>query len=192
MILGITGPSGSGKTTLLTLLRDYGGAVLDCDEIYHELLQTDAALLARLAAAFPAAFEGGVLQRRRLGKLVFADPAALARLNEITHAAVKAEVERRLLGRQSAAIDAIALFESGLAPLCDTTVAVVAPEEARLARLMARDSIPESYARSRMAAQHEEGWFRARCDHVLEIRGDYAQFREECLAFLKKLGIIAE
>ena len=95
MILGITGGTGCGKTTLLRELRARGGEVLDCDEIYHALLQTDAALLAALETRFPAAFPGGCFVRRELGKIVFADPAALNDLNAITHAAVRREVERR-------------------------------------------------------------------------------------------------
>ena len=89
-----------------------------------------------------------------------------------------------------AAIDAIALFESGLDSLCDVTVAVTAPEEDRVRRLMARDAISEDYARSRIAAQHPESWFRERCTHTLENSGTEAQFREKCLAFLRNLCII--
>ena len=91
-----------------------------------------------------------------------------------------------------AAIDAIALFESGLDALCDVTVAVTAPTEDRVRRLMARDSIPESYARSRIDAQHEEAWFREKCTCTLENNGTQPQFKEKCLAFLKELGIIKE
>ena len=90
-----------------------------------------------------------------------------------------------------AAIDAIALFESGLDRLCDATVAITAPLETRVARLMARDGIPEDYARSRIAAQHEEGWFRQRCNFILENDGTIQDFQEKCVAFLDAQGIIA-
>ena len=122
MILGITGGTGCGKTTLLNLIRDRGGLVLDCDAIYHELLRTDAALLAAIEARFPGVVREGVLDRKKLGSLVFSDPKALEELNHITHGAVKREVLRRLEGDPSlAAIDAIALFEGGLVELCDVT-----------------------------------------------------------------------
>lgn len=191
MILGITGGTGCGKTTLLHELRARGGAVLDCDEIYHTLLQTDAALLAALEARFPAAFPDGRFARRELGKIVFADPAALKDLNAITHCAVRREVERRLEQQPVlAAIDAIALFESGLYQLCDLTVAVTAPREARVKRLMQRDGISREYAVSRIDAQHDDAWFRQRCGAVLENDGTPEEFHKKCIDFLDAHGIM--
>ena len=191
MILGITGGTGCGKTTLLDAVRQAGGLVLDCDRIYHQLLATDKRMLASIEARFPGTVENGVLQRKKLGNLVFSDKEALLDLNAITHSAVKKEVLHRLEEKPGlAAIDAIALFEGGLAELCDVTVAVTAPEEERIKRLMARDGISEAYARSRIAAQHRESWFRERCDYVLVNNGTIGAFAAECLAFLRTLGII--
>ena len=191
MILGITGGTGCGKTTLLNVLKERGAVVLDCDAIYHELLTRDASLLAAIEERFPGTVEDGVLQRKKLGNLVFSDKNALLDLNRITHAAVKREVLRRLGEKPAlAAIDAIALFEGGLAGLCDVTVAVTAPVEDRVRRLMRRDDIPEDYARRRIAAQPEESWFREKCGFVLENTGSASEFREKCLAFLRGIGIM--
>ena len=193
MIIGITGGTGCGKTTLLNLIARQGGLVLDCDAIYHQLLQTDKNLLAAIEARFPGTVEGGMLRRKKLGAIVFTDPQALLDLNRITHAAVKAEVLRRLQAAPGlAAIDAIGLFEGGLAGLCQVTVAVTAPEESRVRRLMARDGISEDYARARIRAQHPESWFRERCSHVLENDGSPEEFRAKCIAFLNTLGIMKE
>ena len=191
MIIGITGGSGSGKTTLLNLIRDAGGLVLDCDAIYHELLQTDKAMLRAIEQRFPGTVENGSLNRKKLGAIVFADGNALLELNAITHSAVKKEVLRHLENKpRLAAIDAIGLIEGGLAELCDITVAVTAPEEQRIARLMARDGIAEDYARSRIAAQHDDQWFRQHCDYILENAGDLTVYTENCLAFLQEQGIM--
>ena len=191
MIIGITGGSGSGKTTLLDLIRARGGAVIDCDAVYHHLLKTDTAMLRAIEDRFPGVANGGVLDRKKLGAMVFADGKALADLNAITHAAILQAVKERLPAPPAlAAIDAIALFESGLSNLCDTTVAVTAPLEDRVRRLMKRDNITESYARSRIAAQHDDAWFRERCQHTLENDGDVNTFLSKCVAFLDTIGIM--
>ena len=192
MTLGITGGTGCGKTTFLNCIEDLGGIVLDCDAIYHDLLRTDERLLRAIEARFPGTVENGILNRKKLGSIVFNDPAALQALNAITHAAVKSAVEEIL--RQNpgklTAIDAIGLFEGGLAQLCDLTVAVTAPEKDRIQRIMARDNITEEYAAKRVHAQHGSDWFAQRCDYTLENSSTPDAFRTQCLAFLHTLGIM--
>lgn len=193
MIIGITGGSGCGKTTALNVIKGLGGLVLDCDAIYHSLLKTDTQMLSAIEDRFPGTVENGTLNRKRLGAIVFADEKALLDLNAITHGAVKKEVLRQLESNPMlAAIDAIGLFEGGLAELCDVTVAIIAPEEDRVRRLMARDGISEEYARNRIAAQHSEDWFRAHCDYILENNGKLDAFATKCVAFFKSLSIMEE
>lgn len=188
MILGITGGTGCGKTTLLKEIEHRGGLVLDCDAVYHELLTRDDALLNAIEARFPGVVVDKKLERKRLGAIVFADEQALLDLNAITHGAIRAEIVRRLAEKPTlAAIDAIALFEGALAELCDTTVAVCAPEESRVERLMARDHISREYAQNRIRAQKPEHWFRQMCDHTLYNDGSRAEFEEKCRAFLEEL-----
>lgn len=191
MIIGITGGTGSGKTTLLKCIERCGGLVLDCDAIYHRLLKSDDALLSAIDARFPGVVENGILQRKKLGNIVFSDEQALKDLNAITHYAIKAEVERQLAHHKGlAAIDAIALFESGLCTLCNTTVAIVAPREDRIQRLMARDNISRDYAQSRIDAQKSNTWFQERCNHVLSNCGSAEEFQAKCVAFLQSFGIM--
>ena len=191
MIIGITGGTGCGKTTALKAIETLGGVVLDCDAIYHDLLKTDDSLLGAIEARFPGVVENGQLQRKKLGAIVFNDSQALLDLNGITHAAVKTEVARRLADAPAlAAIDAIELFASGLAELCDFTVAITAPLEDRVRRLMKRDSISEEYARARIAAQKDEAWFRENCDYVLENNGNIDAFATRCIDFFRGFCII--
>ena len=191
MIIGITGGTGCGKTTALQAIRTLGGTVIDCDEVYHRLLEYDEAMLSRIAQRFPGTVEDGVLNRKKLGSIVFSDADALLDLNKITHSAVKEAVLQMLPAFPSlVAIDAIGLFEGGLAELCDTTVAVTAPEKDRIARLMAREGISEEYARSRIAAQKPQSWFVEKCDHTLENSDNIDAFATKCLAFFMELAII--
>ena len=193
LVVGITGGSGCGKTTLLELIREQGGVVFDCDEIYHQLLEQSKAMNDAIENRFPSAFENGKLHRKKLGEIVFSDPDALADLNKITHAAVKKELLRRFPASPSLiAIDAIGLFEGELDALCDVTVAVTAPLEDRIARLISRDGISEEYARKRIGAQHNDGWFATHCDHVLVNDGNLDAFATKCLAFLHHIAIIEE
>lgn len=191
MIIGITGGTGSGKTTFLKAIEAAGGLVLDCDKIYHDLLKTDPKLLSDIERRFPGTVENGILDRKKLGAIVFHSNEALLDLNRIAHGAVKQEVLRLLTPEPKlAAIDAIGLFEGDLAELCKLTVAITAPEEVRVQRLMLRDGITEEYARARIAAQRPQKEFVALCDHHLENAGTAPQFYEKCLAFLQDLGIM--
>lgn len=193
MIIGITGGTGCGKTTLLKLIAQQGGLILDCDAIYHQLLHNDKEMLHTIENRFPGTVTDGVLDRKKLGAIVFADENALLDLNRITHGAVKREVLRILENQPKlAAIDAIGLFEGGLAPLCDVTVAITAPEEARIQRLMERDGIAEDYAHARIAAQHPNEWYQSKCDFTLENDVKIDAFATKCVAFLHQLGIMEE
>lgn len=172
-IIGITGPTGAGKTTALNELVKLGGCIYDADAVYHELLKSSFALRSELEDRFgPLTDENGEFQRKKLGAIVFADPAALADLNAISHRyvvnAIKIELEKaQAAGTRCAAIDAIALFESGLDKLCHATLAITAPPEIRVRRIMAREGISEEYARSRVSAQHDDEFFISRCGYTL-------------------------
>ena len=193
MILGVTGPTGSGKTTLLRRIEARGGCVLDLDAVYHELLERDPALTEALERRFPGTVRDGVLDRRALGRIVFADRDALEDLNRITGTFILAETDRRLLaaeadGKDLAAIDAINLLEGELPARCRYTVAVVAPVEDRVKRIMARDGISEEYARLRISAQQPGEYFSARCDLTLwNDAATEAEFSARCDALLDRL-----
>ena len=186
IVIGITGGSGCGKTTALASVRALGGRVLDCDVVYHSLLETNQPMLQAISERFHGVVKEGILDRKSLGKQVFQTPSALQILNEITHPYVCQEVCRQLEDWRKencllAAIDAIGLFESGLAQLCDVTVAVIAPEEFRVRRLQMREGISEDYALARIRAQKSNREFVSQCDYVLDNDvQDIHSFADKC------------
>lgn len=193
-VIGVTGPTGAGKTTALGILEELGGAVEDCDAVYHELLHTSTPMLNELKTRFGGAIfdENGGLRRKKLGAIVFGDKAALADLNAITHGYIVAELKRRIAraqaeDRPAIALDAIALLESGAGALCGVTVAVTAPEETRVRRIMAREGILEEYARARVAAQKPSVWFEERCTHTLRNDGSREAFKTKARALFESI-----
>jgi len=191
-VIGITGGTGAGKTTALNVLREFGACVIDCDEVYHELLETNCDMQAELSNRFELDMFAG-FDRKALGRKVFMDSEALSDLNAITHKYVLSEVSRRIElvraeGKTAVAIDAIMLNESGLGKICDITVAVTAPPEIRAARIMARERIPYEYAMLRIKAQQSDDFFRENCDHVLvNDCTDVEEFEEQCRLYFSSI-----
>ncbi len=187
-IIGITGGTGCGKTTALTALEALGFHIIDCDAVYHRLLREDHEMLRAIDAAFPGVVVDGQLERKRLGAVVFSNEEALDTLNKtvwpFVYDAVKAEIA---VTDSDCAIDAIGLFESGLSTLCTHTVAVTAPRDERIRRLMAREGISEGYAALRIDAQKGNEDFAARCDITLDNHfPTEAAFRQYVLDTLKE------
>ena len=192
-IIGLTGGSGTGKTTALEVLRGLGALCIDCDELYHELTRSSAELREALTARFGAVYTtGGELDRKALGRVVFADSAALGELNAIAHGFVSAELRRRLRGWAMqggalAAIDAVALFESGADRFCTATFGVVAPHSERVRRIVAREGISEEYAQLRIGAQQPDSYYTERCTAVLVNDKSKEDFAKLCESEFRKV-----
>ncbi len=184
-IIGITGGTGCGKTTALNELERCGALLIDCDAVYHRMLETDRPMLDEIEKYFPGAVIDGKLDRKALGAVVFTDEEALRDLNIITHRHINLEIRRILRehamnGGTLAAIDAIELFSSGLAKRCTATIGVIADREVRIDRIMRRDGISREYAMMRVNAQRPNEYFIQKCSHVLENNGSQEEFIEKC------------
>ena len=191
VVLGFTGGTGAGKTSALKAVEDLGGTVIDCDAVYHEMLETHEPMRNGINAAFPGVFDAeGHLDRKKLGQEVFAKKDRLAKLNSVVYQYLIPELERRVTstGAGLYAIDAINLIEAGLDQLCDRTIAVTAPAELRVRRIMVRDNITEQYARLRISAQKPDEFYRSKCDVELSNSAETPEaFRAEAKIILSKL-----
>jgi len=188
LTIGLTGPSGAGKTTVAALFARYGIPSIDTDGVYHALLIPPSVCLDELTDRFGPSIltSEGTLDRKALAALVFAPghETDLADLNHIAHRHVLDETRRRLAihkseGKPAVLVDAPQHFESGFDTECDAILAVLAPYETRLARIMARDSMTREQALARLNAAHPDDFFRARADVTLVNDGDIAALEDE-------------
>jgi len=142
---------------------------IDSSQAADTVLRVNEPLLRALREAFGDAIfrQDGSVDVHAIGLIVFKDRKKLAELDAIVHEHIPRALAQKMAATNAEIIglDAIKLIESGLGAICDATVAVTAPEEVRVKRIMARDSITEEYARSRIAAQKDADYFRAQCDY---------------------------
>lgn len=156
--VGLTGGIGSGKSEVTRRLAALGAYVVDADVLAREVVEPGTPGLAAVAAEFGAEVlrPDGSLDRDRLGAIVFADPAARARLNAIVHPLVGAATAERFAAAPADAIvvhDVPLLVEVGLAAAYDVVIVVAATPETQGSRLVRARGMSADDARSRIAAQ---------------------------------------
>ncbi len=159
-LIGLTGGIGAGKSEVARVFRWAGIPVVDADGIAREQMRSGHPVYEEVVAAFGRDVLGsdGEIARRRLARVVFADPERLRTLNRITHPHVVAEVERRLailaeMGHPVAVVEAALIVEAGLHGSLDGLVTVAASEDDRATRVAARDGVSLDEVRARMATQ---------------------------------------
>lgn len=179
-IIGITGPSGCGKGYLSAELAKRGYVHADADAIYHDLLENSAPLREALVRAFGSDIaKDGMIDRRVLGKKVFGakNRRKLEKLNKITHRFVCREYVQLILklkaeNAKGLIIDAPLLIEARLDKLCDLNIAVLASEEIRIARIMARDGIDRGAALLRIRSQKPIDFYAEPCGYLFVNNGE--------------------
>jgi len=178
-LVGLTGGIATGKTTFAAALRAQGLPVVDADELARRVVAPGAPALAAIAEAFGPAVLGpdGALDRKALGRLVFADAGARRRLEAITHPAIRRAMEAETArlaaaGHDLVVYDSPLLYEAGLEGAVSLVVVVYAPREAQLARLQARDGLSRAEAEARLAAQLPIEEKAGRADAVVDNADD--------------------
>ncbi len=191
-LIGLTGNIATGKSSVAAALADLGARVIDADAVAHQVMRAQTPTWQGIVEAFGPEIVGedGEIDRKRLGAIVFADPAALRRLEQIVHPAVIAEVDRRIaeIAAQAAAqgqprpvivIEAIKLIESGMNARYDALWVVTCAAAEQMKRLMARSGLTAEEAQVRIAAQPPASAKVALADVVIDNSGTWAQTREQ-------------
>lgn len=183
-VVGLTGGIGSGKSAAADAFAALGVSVVDTDAIAHELTAPGGAAMPGLVAAFGAevAAVDGALDRARMRRLVFADPAARERLEAILHPLIRTlSAERCRLALSPYVILAVPLLvESGTyRERCDRIVAVDCPEGLQISRVMARNGLAEAEVRAIMATQASRAERLAVADDVIANDHDLANLEKQ-------------
>jgi dephospho-CoA kinase len=183
LLVGLTGGIATGKSTVSRMFAHLGCKVIDADQLAREVVMPGQPAHAAIVAEFGAGVlqEDGYLDRKKLGRIVFADPARRRRLEAITHPAVRARFQRLLAVYEEEAFEGIViwdvplLIEGGGHAAMDRVVVVVAEETTQLARLMARDGFAEEEARARIRSQMPLADKARVAHHVIDNSGDRAR-----------------
>jgi dephospho-CoA kinase len=188
--VGLTGSIGMGKSTTADMFRAEGIAVLDSDQLVHDLYKGPAA--AEIDRAFPGVVANGVVDRQRLAERVLNDPVALKRLEDIVHPMVWAArdalvEERREKGDRIVVFDIPLLFETGAEKQFDAIVVVTAPENVQKARVLAREGVTAEKFASILSKQTPDSEKRARADFVVHTDKGLDAAREEVRNIIKAL-----
>ncbi len=193
-IIGLTGPTGAGKSTLGLPAQNLGIAVIDCDAVSRKVTRPGQPALGALAAAFGADIlaPDGTLLRPKLAQKAFATCEDTQKLNQTIFPFITQELNAQIAalqagGVQTVLLDAPTLYESGANTLCQAVIAVLAPAEVRLARIMARDGISKQAALQRMQAGKPDEFYKNRADYILLNNGDAAAFTQQAAAVLEEI-----
>jgi dephospho-CoA kinase len=200
-VLGLSGGIGSGKSTVTRILDELGATTIDADAIVHEQQAAGQPMLSEIAEAFGAEVIGadGSLDREALGSIVFRDPEARARLGQIVHPPVIAEMWSRAkagveAGDPLVVLDIPLLFEgrvsgrgSGASDNFDETVCVWVSRDVQVERTMARDDCDAAEAERRIAAQLPIDEKRKMADHVIDNSGSVEETRAQVVDLVVRL-----
>ncbi len=189
-VVGLTGGIGSGKSTLLQWFQKQGIPCFESDAVGRKLLDTD--LREAVTEAFGEQFylDTGNLDRKAMAEKVFANPTALATLNQIVHPAVAIAFEDFKKQHAKAPLiinEAAILFETGGYKKCDAVILVTAPKSDRIERIIKRDGSSREAVMRRMKNQWEEERKRKLADYVIE-NSTIKSAQKQAAQILKKLN----
>lgn len=197
MRVGLTGGIGSGKSEVARILESLGAFIIDTDKLAREAVAPGSDALHEIARVWPAVVRDRSLDRAALAEIVFRDPGARQKLNAIVHPHVRRlaqDLERYASPGRLIVHVVPLLFETGYDSLVDASILVVAPLEARIARVVQRDRLAEHQVRARIETQIDPEQARLRATYCVENDGDLTHLKErtrkiyDALASREQLG----
>ncbi|MDC2815926.1 dephospho-CoA kinase [Leuconostoc suionicum] len=199
LTIGLTGGIATGKSTVSALLRQAGFPIVDADIVAREVVEPGTPTLEKIKLAFgPGIIDNGVLNRRKLGQIVFEDGAQLKKLNDIMQPAISSAMADkinfwRLQNVPILVLDVPLLFERDYDKnkSVDKIIVVTASEEMQLSRLENRDQLSNMEARNRVKAQLPMSQKIARADYVIDNNGRIEELQEQVTVLIKKIKEIA-
>lgn len=180
IVIGLTGNIATGKSLVMRMLQELGAGAIDADKLAHEAMAPGGPAYRAIVEEFGKFMvddHSGQINRERLGRLAFAVPEAMARLEAITHPVVRQEIMARIKNNPApvVVVEAIKLFESGLTEHCQSTWVVTASPEVQLRRLVERRKMPAEQAQQRIKAQSPQEEKAAKADVVIDNSGELAK-----------------
>jgi dephospho-CoA kinase len=197
MVVGLTGGIATGKSTVSKLFQKYGVPVIDADQIAKDVVEIGKPTLALIVEHFGQGVltSDGVLNRKKLGEIVFGDPTKRKELDAIIHPVILSEIERRVEELESSSpdgliiIDIPLLYETLRQDHFNEVILVYVPEDVQLARLMLRDGSTKDQALARMKAQMSIEDKRVLADYIIDNRGASLETERQVDLFLQTRGI---
>lgn len=198
MNIGLTGGIACGKSTVASQLVRRGALLVDADRIAREVVEPGSPVLSRVAEHFGAEvlLPDGSLHRKKLGEIIFANPAAREELNQLLHPPIRAMMRERMAALEKdhpdklVVVDVPLLYESKLTFMFSEVMVVYVPRELQLERLMARDSISQEQAEQRLAAQMPIDEKRKLADVVIDNSGTLEETERQVNRFMEQRGLL--
>ena len=189
-VIGLTGGIACGKTHIAATLQDMGAKVLDADAISRSVTAPGGEALPMVRTVFgDGVFDGEVLNRRRLGDVVFKDEAARRQLEEIIHPLVIGKMQRLTAESDMPIVvwDVPLLYETGMDKACDEVWCAYVSENEQVRRVMRRDGLTREQALDRIASQWPLREKKARAQHVINTAGNYRETRRRVRGLMRDL-----
>lgn len=192
LTIGITGGIGSGKSTAAKILCDYGAKLILADDIAKEIVEPQMPAYVRIIEHFGTKIldPDERINRKALGDIVFSDEHELQILNEITHSIVAERIEKMLnefrdKKTELAVVEAIVPIKHGFLDMVDTVWVVLASENIRIQRIMARNGLTRDEAQQRIQAQMPDDAYKSLADQVVYNNGTFDDLKLQIRGLLK-------